>query len=185
MNFITGSRNEKIYYVNEPSDKFRAAFDWNQENQDLVGEYTRWKNNVDIDHQNDVADYFYNKEVSKFANDDDTPGLKLRRVKKETERLNREKMDDYYRQMNPEDYEAIKDYDLKMDYVPLSQKGSANRDLRAMDLLRRRKELAQKRRFYGDKVKNVSDEDLLKYPKVVGKIKLSDADLNKKRFKTQ
>ena len=185
MNFITGSRDEKIYYVNEPSDEFKAAFDWNQENQDLVGDYTRWKNNVDVDHQNNVADYFYNKEVSKFANDDNTPGLKLRRVKRETDRLNREKMDDYYRQMNPEDYEAIKDYDLKMDYVPLTQKGSANRDLRAMDLLRRRKELAQKRRFYGDKVKDVSDEDLLKYPKVVGKVKLSDADLNKKRFKTQ
>ena len=73
-----------------------------------------------------------------------------------------------------EDYAAIGDYDMKMDYMPMSSKGSMNRDLRAMDLLNMRKEAEEQRRYYGDKVKDVPDEELVKYPKAVGKIDLPD-----------
>jgi hypothetical protein len=74
------------------------------------------------------------------------------------------------------------DYDMKMDYMPLARKGSANRDLRAMDLRKMRKDAARQRQFYGDKVNDIPDEDLVKYPKAVGKIQLSNDDLDKDRW---
>ena len=181
MNY-KNTRNEKIYYINEPSEKFIEATEWNEEHQDLVGPYTRWKHSIDIKKQRERAEYI--QDLAKpFITDEVPSQMRLHRVKKAMEDERRKKMDDIYNEMDPEDYEAIRDYDLKMDYVPLASKGSANRDLRAMDLMKQRKDLERQRKFYGDKVNDVPDDELLKYPKAVGKIKLSPQDLNKKRFK--
>ena len=175
MNY-KNTRNEKIYYINEPSDKFIAATEWNEENQDLVVAYTRWKHGIDIKKQRERAEYI--QDLAKPFITDDTPSqLRLHRVKKAMEDERRRKMDSIYNEMNPDDYEAIKDYDMKMDYIPLASKGSANRDLRAIDLMKRRKDLERQRKYYGDKVNDVSDEELLKYPKAVGKINLTDRDM--------
>lgn len=180
MNY-RNTRNEKIYYINEPSDNFIEASEWNEEHQDLVGQYTRWKHGIDIKKQRERAEYI--QGIRSFFLQDTPEQLRLHRVKKAMEDERRKKMDDIYNEMDPEDYEAIRDYDLKMDYVPLASKGSANRDLRAMDLMKQRKDLERQRKYYGDKVNDVPDDELLKYPKAVGKIKLSPQDLNKKRFK--
>jgi hypothetical protein len=42
--------------------------------------------------------------------------------------------------MDPDEFNAIQDYHKKADRMPLASKGSANRDLRAMDLWKKRKE---------------------------------------------
>lgn len=181
MNYAN-TRNEKIYYLNEPSEEFIEATEWNREHQDLVGEYTRWKHGIDVQKLDDRADYLDDLLNKPFRTDDVSDQTRLSRVGRAMRQQHLDDVDRIHSEMSPEDVEAMGDYDMKMDYMPLASKGSANRDLRAMDLMKMRKDAARQRRFYGDKVKDVPDEELVKYPKAVGKIQLSKDDLNKDRW---
>ena len=173
MNY-QNSRNEKIYYMNEPSEEFIEASQWNAEHQDLVGDYTRWKHGIDVKKRDELADYMYDVRETPFTHDDTNASLRMHRVKKGMEQERLKNIHRMNGEFDPEDFAAMRDYDAKMDYVPLASKGSANRDLRAMDLRKQRKDIERQRKYYGDKVNDVSDEDLLKYPKAVGKINLTD-----------
>ena len=181
MNYAN-SRDEKIYYLNEPGDAFIEAAEWNQEHQDLVGEYTRWKHGIDVKKQDERADYLDDLLNNPFRTDDVPSEQRLGRVRAAMKQHHKEDMENIYSQMSPEDFDAIRDYDMKMDYMPMSSKGSANRDLRAMDLVRQRKDAERQRKFYGDRVKDMSDADVVKLPKAVGNITLSDEDLKKDRI---
>ena len=181
MNYAN-TRNEKVYYIHEPSEEFIEATEWNKEHQDLVGEYTRWKHGIDVQKLDDRADYLDNLLNKPFRTDNVPSEKRLARVGYGMMQQHKEDMDKIYGEMSPEDFEAIGDYNMKMDYMPMASKGSANRDLRAMDLRKMRKDAARQREFYGDKVKDVPDEELVKYPKAVGKIQLSKDDLNKDRW---
>ena len=176
MNFMD-SRNEKIYYVNKPSDRFRAAFEWNQAHQDLVKDYTKWMHDIDTKSQEYFADKAYNGLSRSFSTDDVPGDKRMERVRMSDKNRYQAEMEKIYGEMPPEDYEAVRDYDMKMDYMPLASKGSVNRDLRAMDLMKRRKDVERQRKYYGDKVKDLSDDAVMKLPKIVGRKELTDKDM--------
>lgn len=181
MNY-DNSRGEKIYYVNEPSEAFIEATEWNREHQDLVGEYTRHMHDIDTKRQREAAKRAYDAMTGPFATDDVPSERRFERERMSFKRRRQDDMARIYGEMSPEDFDAIRDYDMKMDYIPMSSKGSANRDLRAMDLARQRKDAERQRKFYGDRVKGMSDADVVKLPKAVGNIALSDEDLKKDRI---
>ena len=171
--YIWDGRNnldEKVIFFtpDEESQDFRDALEWNRENQDIVKDYVDWKHDRYVPGQRREMEKWYEKRgtINRHTKNNDYKRM-------EKERRERE-MADTYKKMPWEDYAAIGDYDMKMDYMPMSSKGSMNRDLRAMDLLNMRKEAEEQRRYYGDKVKDVPDEELVKYPKAVGKIDLPD-----------
>jgi hypothetical protein len=174
MNY-DNSRGEKIYYVNEPSEAFIEATEWNREHQDLVGEYTRHMHDIDTKRQREAAKRAYDALTGPFATDDVPSERRFERERMSFKRKRLDDMDKIYDEMRPEDLEAARMYGLKMDYMPMASKGSANRDLVAADVLRQR-------RYYGDKANGMSYEELLKLPKAVGKINLSDEDLKKDRI---
>lgn len=177
MNY-NNSRGEKIYYVNEPSREFLEATEWNRENQDLVGEYTRHMHDIGVKRQRDKADRMYDVLTRPFATDDVTSDKRFERERLSRRQAGRDDMARIYREMSPEDYEALRQYDMKMDYMPMSSKGSANRDLLAADIMRQR-------RYYGDRAGGMSYDELMRLPKAVGKVSLSDEDLKKDRINTK
>lgn len=133
INIDQGNHN---YYIGEPSEKYLEAKKWNAENQDKVLAYMDWKRNNDIKRQMRKADNEYYYRNNSMLN----PETRMKLVGKtydNQERLDKKRIHDA---MSPADFKAVQDYYKNMDKMPLSSKFSANRDLRAMDLLRKRKE---------------------------------------------
>lgn len=132
MNIDTGFR----YYIGDESPAYLEAKEWNAENQDLVIAYTEWKRNSDISRQKKKAEreYFYRN------NFDIPPEKTMELVNKTYDKQARFDRKAIHNAMDPEELRAVQDYHKKMDRMPLASKGSANRDLRAMDLWKRRKE---------------------------------------------
>ena len=133
INIDQGNHN---YYIGEPSEEYLEAKKWNAKNQDKVLAYMDWKRNNDIKRQMRKADkeYYYR---SNSTLDPETRMKLIGKTYDNQERLDKKRIHDA---MDPDDFKAVQDYYKDVDSRPLSSKFSANRDLRAMDLLRQRKE---------------------------------------------
>lgn len=133
INIDQGNHN---YYIGEPSEEYLEAKKWNAKNQDKVLAYMDWKRGNDIKRQMRKADnehyYRNNSEISPEKRMDF-----INRTYDNQARLDKKAI---HNAMDPDEFKAIQDYYKKVDNQPLSSKFSANRDLRAMDLLRKRKE---------------------------------------------
>lgn len=125
-----------IYYIGEESPEYIEAKEWNAEHQDIVTDYMDWKRNVPINRQRRKAEkeYFYrnNTEIS--------PEKRMELVNRTYDNQARLDKKAIHDAMDPDDFKAIQDYYKKVDKMPMASKGSANRDLRAMDLWKKRKE---------------------------------------------
>ena len=124
------------YYIGEESPMYLEAKKWNEENQDKVEGYKDWKFGNDVRKQMRKADneYYYrnNTEMS--------PEKKMELINKTYDNQARLDKKAIHNAMDPDEFKAVQDYYKKVDKQPMSSKGSANRDLRAMDLWKRRKE---------------------------------------------
>ena len=152
--FLTGKRIKKIivvtsyvwdgrmnidkgalYYIGEESPAYIEAKEWNAEHQDIVTDYMDWKRNMPIKKQQRKAEreYFYrhNMEIP--------PEKKMELINKTYDTQARLDKKAIHNSMTPDDLKAIQDYYKKADRMPLASKGSVNRDLRAMDLWKKRK----------------------------------------------
>ena len=125
-----------LYYVGEESPAYIEAKEWNAEHQDLVTGYMDWKRNIQINKQRRKAENEYD-----YRNNNEIPPEKkmelINRTYSNQARLDKKAIHDA---MDPSDFKAIQDYYKKVDSMPLASKGSANRDLRAMDLMKLRKQ---------------------------------------------
>ncbi len=136
INIDQGNHN---YYIGEPSEEYLEAKKWNAENQDKVLAYMDWKRNNDIKRQMRKADnehyYRNNSEISPEKRMDF-----INRTYDNQARLDKKAI---HNAMDPDEFKAIQDYYKEVDSRPLSSKFSANRDLRAMDLLKKRREMSE------------------------------------------
>lgn len=125
-----------VYYIGEESPAYVEAKEWNAEHQDLVMAYTDWKRNNDIKRQRRKAEtkYLYRNNMEM------PPEKKMELINKTYDKQARLDKKSIHDAMDPNDFKAIQDYYKKVDKIPMSSKGSANRDLRAMDLWKKRKE---------------------------------------------
>ena len=124
------------YYVKEESPAYMEAKQWNAEHQDIVMDYMDWKRNAPIMNQRRRAEREYNYRLNSTL----SPSKRMELVNltyDNQERFNRKAI---HNSIHPEDFKAIQDYYKKVDSMPLSSKGSMNRDLRAMDLMKMRKQ---------------------------------------------
>lgn len=160
-NIDTGMR----YYVGEESVDYLEARKWNEENQDKVLAYMDWKRSTDIARQMRKAE----NEYSKRGTSEMQPEYKARLINRTYDEFEKSNKKAIHDAMDPEDLDAVRAYHREMDRKPLSSKGSANRDLRAMDLWQRRKD-----------GRDAEGNGL----KVLGKIDLSKLDPNalKKKY---
>ena len=126
----------KNYYIGEESKAYLEAQKWNAENRDKVVSYTEWKHNTDIVRQKKKADreYYYRN------NTEMDPETKMRLINKTYDTNGEYRKREIHRAMGKEELDAVKNYFNKMERKPLASKGSANRDLRALDLWRKRKQ---------------------------------------------
>lgn len=125
-----------IYYIGEESPAYREAKEWNAEHQDVVTDYMDWKRNIPIIKQRRKAEkeYFYRN------NTEIPPAKRMELINKTYDNQARLDKKAIHDAMDPSDFKAIQDYYKKANRMPLASKGSANRDLRAMDLWKKRKE---------------------------------------------
>lgn len=124
------------FYVGEESRMYAEAKRWNEENQDKVVPYMEWKRDTDIQRQRREADrqYFYrnNREIPLDKKMEYIAMTYYNQAKADRKAI--------HNSLSKKDFGAIQDYYRRMDSQPMTSKGSANRDLRAMDLIRKRKE---------------------------------------------
>ena len=125
-----------VYYIGEESPAYREAKEWNAEHQDLVTDYMDWKRNGPINRQRRKAEkeYFYR------GNTEIPPEKKMELINRTYDNQARLDKKAIHDAMDPDEFKAIQDYYKKADRMPLASKGSANRDIRAMDLWKKRKE---------------------------------------------
>ena len=102
----------KTYYVNEPSEEFLEAKQWNEENQDKVIPYVVWKRDTDIKRQRRKAD---NKHYWR-NNPPEVPREKrMNRLDQAFDRYERKQQYDMEDSLSDEDRKAIQDYLRDMD----------------------------------------------------------------------
>ena len=124
------------YYINDESPAYIEAKEWNAENQDIVKDYMDWKRDI-------VAKKLARKAEREYEYRSNTtldPTTRMRLVNKTYDNQAKQDKQAIHDALPPGDLQAIQRHFKDMDKKPLASKFSANRDLRAMDLLRQRKE---------------------------------------------
>ena len=126
----------KNYYIGEPSEEYLEAKKWNEENQDKVLAYMAWKRDTDIRKQRRTAetDYAYR------SNSTLDPGVRMKLMNMTYDNRDRGIHKSMIQAIDPNELQDIKAQYRDVDKKPISTKGSANRDLRAWDLWKQRKE---------------------------------------------
>lgn len=124
------------YYINDESPAYIEAKEWNEENQDIVQGYVDWKRNTGLKKLARKAEREYNYRQSNTLD----PTTRMRLVNKTYDNQAKQDKQAIHDALPPGDLPAIQRYFKDMDKKPLASKFSANRDLRAMDLIRKRKE---------------------------------------------
>ena len=100
------------YYVNEPSDEYIAAKEWNEENQDKVVPYMEWKRDSDIARQQRKADREYYWRTHPQEPSDEK---RWNRVNQTYDRYERKQRQDIHDALPDGDLKAIQDYFRNMD----------------------------------------------------------------------
>ena len=128
-----------VYHIGEESPEYAEAKEWNAEHQDIVADYTDWKRDIPIAKQRRKAE----KEYYYRNNTEMPPEKKMELINRTYDNQARIDKNAIHNAMEPGELNAIRDYYKKVDKQPISSKGSANRDLRAMDLWKKRKETGE------------------------------------------
>ena len=104
--------NGNNYYINEPSDEYLAAKEWNEENQDKVIPYMEWKRNSDIARQQKKAEKEYY-----WRNHPQEPSYEKRmnRMSQAYDRYERKQKHDIHDSLPDGDLKTIQDYFRDMD----------------------------------------------------------------------
>jgi hypothetical protein len=124
------------YYIGEESPAYIEAKEWNADNQDIVKDYMDWKRDVPINRQRRKAE----NEYEYRWNRDIPPAKKMELMNITYNNYEKSKRKAIHNAMAPSEFAAVQDYYRKMDSQPMASKGSANRDLRALDLRKIRRQ---------------------------------------------
>ena len=126
-----------IYYVGEESPAYAEAVKWNAENQDKVVGYMDWKRNNDLKRLARKAEneYQYRNNSQEMP-----PEKRMALVNRTYDNYEKAEKQRYHDMMDPDELNAIRNYYKNVDKRPMSSKFSPNRDLRALDLWKKRKE---------------------------------------------
>ena len=100
------------YYVNEPSDEYLAAKEWNEENQDKVIPYMEWKRDTDIHRQKKKAETEYYWRTHPQEPSDEK---RLNRMNQTYDRYEKKQKQDIHDALPDGDLKAIQDYFRNMD----------------------------------------------------------------------
>ena len=100
------------YYVNEPSEEYLEAKQWNEENQDKVVSYMDWKRNSDVLRQQKKAEREYYWRTHPQEPSDEK---KWNRVNQTYDRYERKQKQDTHDALPDGDLKAIRDYFRNMD----------------------------------------------------------------------
>ena len=133
------------YYTGEESVKYKDAVQWNKEHQQEVMDYKNWKTGKDINMQHADLDKLARERYKSlyFPNYDDFNDAHERRMDMLNVAHYRKLKDDKRQIKNSrtqEDLDAEAEYKQNFRKKQLSSKGSQNRTLRAIDLLKQRKQ---------------------------------------------
>ena len=174
--------NGNVFYVEDESEQYLEAKTWNAEHRDLVISYSKWKRGKDIARQRKTAETEYwlrnNREMD--------PKTRMKLVNLTYDKQYQDGRDAIHDSLPNGEMDAIRSYFRDMDRKPLASKFSANRDLRAMDLMRKRREEMLKRAGEEAEAKKESGPETRKPGlNILGKIDLDKVDpkaKNKKRW---
>lgn len=100
------------YYVNEPSDEYLAAKEWNEENQGKVIPYMEWKRDSDVRAQQRRADteYYWRNHPHEAS-----PEKRMNRLNAAFDSYERKKKHDIHDALPDGDLKTIQDYFRDMD----------------------------------------------------------------------